>query len=99
MIHYSNWLAFILIIGLIALAMWWSLNNLQVSGYTNLPNKFPDPTNRMCRCHPMPFDGYDCGSHSLKKVCCDSFDLEGRNCYCCTSDSKGCHEIACEVPF
>ncbi len=101
MTHYrtlSNWVALVLIVGLVILAIWWSTANL-ISGYVPLSVGFSDPTNRMCRCSPIPFNSFNCETLGLKKVCCGSFDLKGRDCYCCTEDSHECQQIACEVPW
>ena len=94
---WTDWIAAIFIITLVILAIWWTIQNSE--RYVFLEQDFPDPTNRMCRCRPLPFDGFDCKTLDLKRVCCKDFDLEGRRCYCCTSDDPGCTKIACSVPY
>jgi len=95
---WQNWVAAIFIVALVALVIWWAIYSSR-DGYTPLQSEFPDPTNRMCWCRPLPFKDFYCGTLGLKKVCCDDFGYFGRRCYCCTEDSKACHEKACSVPY
>jgi len=104
-----TWIALIVLVSLVILAIWWAINNSSSCGmipigssseeYTFLEEEFPDPTNRMCWCRPLPFQDFHCENLGLKRICCDDFDLEGRRCYCCTGDSRECKQKACSVPY
>lgn len=97
---WTTWLAAILIILLVIFFMWSAVTaNPCISRYTPLSQEFPDPTNRMIRCRPLPFDDFYCGTWGLKKVTCQDYDVEGRRSYCCTDDSEQAHQVACSVPF
>ena len=101
MIHHrkwTSWVAAILILGLVILAIWWAVASTR-SNYVFLQSRFPDPTNRMCWCRPLPFEDFYCGTLGLKRVCCNDFDTLGRRCYCCTEDSPACHQKACSVAY
>ena len=97
---WTTWLAAIFIIFLVIFFMW-SLVTVDpcISRYSPLTQKFPDPTNRMIRCRPIPFESFYCETLGLKKVECSDYDVEGRKSYCCTEDSPEAYRVACSVPY
>ena len=67
--------------------------------YTHFQKNLPESSQEMCWCRPMPFEGFECETLGMKRIDCESYDLEGRSSYCCTNNSLECQEKCCSVPW